>query len=332
VDEQVAHLRARTVEQAKQITDLRSAVGEQRETKQALVAAVAACEPYPRLPYKAPAKSNNPVVAVIKLSDWHVGEIINAAETEGFGRFDWAIAQKRMLYITDKFIEWVNVMRHGYQIDEVRIWREGDFISGNIHQELVVTNEWPAPVATAKSGFLLAEVTSRIAAHFKKVIVEGVDSDNHGRLNPKPQAKQKARNNWSYLAAVVAAESLKKHSNVEFRWTEGAKYLADVLGKKFLIMHGDGIKSQLSIPWYGLERERAREATRRMGTNIPFDYLSFGHFHVEGLISGNMIANGCLSGTTEFDHLCGRHAKPCQVAFLVNAKHGLFNLVPFKAE
>lgn len=329
VDEQVLHLRSRIQEQSRELQGLRAAIGQQKEVKHAIKEAVTACEPYKRVPYKAPPKSGSAIIPVLKLSDWQLGEVINPGETEGFGEFNWEIAQRRMFYITAKFLEWVNVMRHAYRIDEVRVFREGDLVSGNIHKELEITNEFPAPVATAKAGFLLAEVTSRLAPHFAKVIVEGVDADNHGRMNPKPQAKQKAHNNWCYLAAVIAEEVLRKHGNVEFRWTEGMKYVADVAGQKFLIQHGDGIKSSLGIPYYGLERDRAREATKRMNTDKPFHYVSCGHYHVPALIAGNIIVNGSLPGTTEFDHSCGRHAPPSQVAFLVHPKHGMFNLIPF---
>ena len=329
VPEQIQHLRAKLGERSAEMKRLIRMIGEQREIRDGIKEAVVACEPYSRVPYKVPEKHGKPVVAVLKCSDWQLGEVINPRETEGFGEFNHAIAERRMFSIVDSFIDWVNAMRHAYRIDEVRIFREGDLVSGNIHKELEITNEFPAPVATAKAGFMLAEVAARVAAHFKTVIVEGVDADNHGRMNPKPQAKQKAQNNWCYLAAVVAEEALKKHKNVEFRWTEGMKYLTNVAGFNFLIQHGDGIKSSLSIPYYGLERDRARESTKRMNTDKTFHYVSCGHYHVPALISGNILINVSLPGTTEFDHSCGRHAPPSQVAFLVHPTHGMFNLIPF---
>ena len=332
VDEQVAHLRARTAQQEREIRRLSEVVGGQREIKQALVEAVIACEPYKRVAWKAPSKPGKPVIPVLKLSDWHIGEVINPAETEGFGRYDWEIAQRRIFGIVTDFLRWVEMMRTCYRIDECRVFREGDLTSGNIHHELEVTNEFPAPVATAKAGFLLGEVVARIAPHFANVIVEGVDADNHGRLNTKPQAKQKAHNNWCYLAAVVAAESLKKHKNVEFRFTPGMKYLANVGGQDFLVEHGDGVKSWMGIPFYGLERERARESTRRMNTDRTFNYMSISHWHVPGWFSDNILVNGSLSGTTEFDHSCGRHAHPAQVSFLVHPERGVFNFMRWRAE
>lgn len=60
-----------------------------------IAAAVVALEPYPRVlnTYDvADANAETPVAAVIKLSDWQIGEVINANETEGFGVYNFAIA------------------------------------------------------------------------------------------------------------------------------------------------------------------------------------------------------------------------------------------------
>jgi hypothetical protein len=43
-----------------------------------------------------------------------------------------------------------------------------------------------------------------------------------------------------------------------------------------------------------------------------FDYISIGHWHVPAIIDGNILVNGNLPGTTEFDHIQGRHAAPSQ--------------------
>lgn len=87
---------------------------------------------------------------------------------------------------------------------------------------------------------------------------------------------------------------------------------------------------QAGIPYYGMERDRAREAMKRQHTEKGFDYISIGHWHVPAIIGGNILVNGSLPGTTEFDHLVGRHASPAQVSFMVHPKFGLFNWVAWK--
>jgi hypothetical protein len=329
-DDLIVHLRSQNGKLEREITRLLGVVGNQRNMAHMVASAVMAAPPFPRVPWKCPAKPGSPVIPVLKLSDWHIGEYINPKETEGFGGFDWATAQRRVSMLIDSFLSWVTTQRNGYKITECAVFCEGDYVSGDIHQELLVTNEFPLPVQTANAGLLLGEVGVRLAPHFDKITFFEVGADNHGRLQKKPQFKQKTQNSMSYLVHVIANAAMAKHKNIEVITSDGIKYLASVAGKKFLIEHGDTTKAWMGIPYYGLERTRAREATRRMQTDKGFDYQSIGHWHVPGWVSGNILMNGSLSGTTEFDHGCGRHSGPSQAAFLVHPTHGVFNFVPFK--
>jgi hypothetical protein len=101
----------------------------------------------------------------------------------------------------------------------------------------------------------------------------------------------------------------------------------------FLGEHGDTVKSWMGVPFYGIERERAREATRRMHDGRGFHYLIMGHWH-SPIFAGQadaagMIVGGCLGGTTAYDHSCGRISPPSQSGFLVG-KRGAFGFVPFR--
>ncbi len=293
--------------------------------------AIIAEEPFPRIQIVGHKATTSPVAAVLKLSDWQIGEVIESAETEGFGVFNHEIAQQRVEKLVHHFLGWIDMHRKaGYPLRVLHIFSEADLVSGNIHYELEVTNEFPVPVASVKAGFLLSWVVSQLAPHFDKVELWEESADNHGRLTRKNQAKQGALNNYSYIAHIVCNEKLRDHTNVNIHMGDGTKLLADVLGKKFLISHGHHIMGQMGIPYYGFERDRAREAVKRQNTDKTFDYISMGHWHVPAIISGNILVNGSLTGTTEFDHMQGRHALPSQVSFMVHPVHGLFNWVAWK--
>ena len=306
----------------------------QLSTREAMAAKVAeAVEALPPLPIKGPKvfgpptgqPSTSPISMFLKLSDWHIGEYIRAEETEGFGGYDWEKAQQRAHMITDKVIESARINRQSFTIEELVISAEGDFVSGDIHDELKITNEFPLPVQAAKAGALLREVIYKLSGHFKKVRVLEIGADNHGRLNKKPQAKQKSLNNANFMVYAVTNASLENIKNVEIVQPEGIKAVIRVAGFDFLVEHGDETKAWMGIPFYGLERTRAREAVKRMNTEKTFHYQSIGHWHVAGIISGNILVNGSLSGTSEYDHAQGRHGAPTQVSFLVHPKYGIFN-------
>jgi len=331
MEDRVAHYKAKAELAESILGKLRKERGGLREMMSQLTSAVAAADPWDRVKYYPGDPSRTPVSAVVKLSDWHIGEVIEKGETEGFGEFNWAIAQKRVFFIAEKLIEWTNMHRiAGFPIDELVILSEADLVSGNIHYELEVTNEFPVTVATANAGLLLAEFTSRVAGHFKRVVLSEISADNHGRLTRKNQAKQGGLNNYSFLAHTIANQSLVKHENVKILAHEGIKGLVSIQKKIFLTQHGHGILSALGIPYYGLERARAREAVKRSRTDKEFDYISTAHYHVPAILSENIYMNGSLSGTTEFDHMQGRHAKPSQVSFMVHPKHGPFDFTAWK--
>jgi len=311
--------------------------GSKTEFTNAIREEVKALEPLPLVRYEPPTspQSDSPIVAVLKFSDWHIGAVIREEETEGFGHFNWETAQARVKHITGKFLDWISMHRTAFTINKVYVLCEGDFISGDIHRELSVTNEFPCPVQSVRAGNLLGHAIASIAPMFPEVHLVEVGGDNHGRLTPKPQFKQKASNNFLYVVYALANEMLSRHSNVLVEGGEGMKYVANIAGYRFLCEHGDTVKAWMGIPYYGMERERAREAHRRMQAKkqeIGFDYVSCGHWHVPSIIAGNILVNGSLSGTDEFDHGCGRHSPPSQVSFLVHPKHGVFNWTSWRPE
>ena len=325
------HFKTKSKELESSLKTLLNERGQYKALVDDLRDAITASEPYPQVPIVGREASASPVAAVLKLSDWQIGEVIQASETEGFGEFNFAIAERRVKDLVESFLGWVDMHRRaGYNVRTLHVFSEADLVSGNIHYELEVTNEFPVTVAAVKAGMLLSWAISQLAPHFDEVVVWEMSADNHGRLTRKSQSKQGATNNYSYVAHTVCNETLRDHKNVDIRMGEGVKLLADVLGKKFLISHGHHIISSLGTPYYGLERDRAREAVKRQNTDKTFDYISVGHFHVPAIISGNILINGSLTGTTEFDHMLGRHALPSQVSFMVHPTHGLFNWVAWK--
>lgn len=309
------------------VDELKLALGEDEEYFEVLKQTVEAITPLPMVPYKPPVGGgvNAELSAVMVFSDWHIGEYTDADEVEGFNSFSWAIAQKRVYYLTRKFINWIAVQRRAATINECVIICAGDLISGDIHQELQVTNEWPVPVQNVKCAFLLAKAVAQLAPHFEKVRVEFMTTDNHSRRTKKPQAKQAGLNSEAYTIAYLMKERLRDIDNVEMNIYTRIKQLVTIQGFPFLVEHGNSIRGWAGIPWYGADRSVSREAkARRMMPKKNFYKCLIGHFH-QPMKTPDYIVNGSLSGTSEFDHGQGRHADPCQIAFLVHPKYGDFN-------
>jgi hypothetical protein len=274
--------------------------------------------------FRKTRKSEKSYSAVALVSDWQIGEVINEEESGGWGRYDHAIATARAMKYGEKIVEWVRTQRSGYKIDKLRVFVLGDMVSGNIHEELRETNEWPAPVASVMAGELLAQLLAVVAPHFQVVEVEFVGPDNHGRLTKRVRFKLAAEDSFNYIVYAMARARLAEHANVIMHLHKANPALIDLEGSGVLAMHGHGMKSWMGIPFYGIQRFQGRKAKVHMEQERPFKLMVCGHWHAPAEVYGCII-NGCLSGTTELDHTVGRYAPPSQTSFLWHPKYGVFN-------
>jgi hypothetical protein len=300
-------------------------LGDELEFNDEILAAVGALKPLKPLK-RRPAKQPCSKIAVTSpLTDWHIGEVINEDEVEGLNKYDFEIATKRVEYLAYKLIDWVETQRHSYQIDDLYIPMLGDFISGNIHKGLEVTNEFPLPVAITKAAYLLSRYIGMLAPHFDRIVVDEIGADNHSRLNHKPQAKQKALNSYNYPIFELMEAYLSTMENITYTRHLSPKAQIDIGGQSFLCSHGDTVRGWMGMPYYGMVRENNREARKRMKYGKPFDETLRGHFHVAGFGEDYGILCGSLCGATELDALNGRFTLPYQVSFLVHPQYGWFN-------
>lgn len=322
-------MKAQLADAKNELTHLKKNIGKGNSLIDDLRECIPAIPPLPLEIIKNNPDSKDVSVCSV-WGDWHIGEKVNSEEMEGFNCFDYSVANKRVNTYMDKLLDWVKLHRKNYNVNEWVILVVGDMISGQIHGELLATNEWPCAVQAEKAGELIAKAISAGAPHFKKVRVEFVTADNHSRTTEKTPCKNAGTNSWGYMVSSVAKLNLRDHKNVEFNSHNVIEAVIKIQGKRYLILHGDGIKGQSGIPFYGIQAKVGKEALARMRMDDEkkFDTLIMGHFHQPAKMV-NWIMNGSLSGSTEYDHKAGRHCPPCQIAFFVHPKWGEFDFTEF---
>jgi len=304
-----------------------------------------AIRPLPPIPveYRSSAKGtrvSNPVAAVMLVSDGHHGACQEPNEIEGFNEFNPEIGRARQLHYASDVVEWVELHRHSYKIDELHMLVAGDLVSGNIHQELLVTNAWPLPVQAVRAAELLAQQIEILVPHFSKIVVEFIVEDNHARLTKKPQCQEGGLNSVNYVVGHHAKVLVSQQKHVEFNIYPQYEVVVPVLNRRYLLCHGHGVRGWAGLPYYGIERKVARESIARLqiimedkekADKIGFHRYVFGHWHVP-LDFPLYMAGGSVSGTTAYDHKQGRHALPSQSAWLVHPKWGEFDRTNFVLE
>ena len=293
----------------------------------------------PKQPARSRSKKRKPVVACLVLSDWHIGETVSPSETAGVNEYDWQIAQERMARIVGDFVAWITMCRASYAIDEVCVISAGDLVSGNIHQELAETNEFPPPVAAANAGNLLGWVYTELAAHFPVVRALQAGAGNHDRLTRKPRAKRRAEDAYTYIVHEFATARASAAKNVTVECPLQVAPIFDIAGHRVLVTHGNDVRGQMGIPYYGFARYVARHSRKEQSLldkgliSAPTKYYIFGHFHHFAILDdGAVMMNPSLIGPNEYDETAQRFAEPAQLAFLVSPHHGAFGHVPFRGE
>lgn len=323
-DQEVSHLLEEVQELERKLKQERKATGEARLQTLALTQALASADPSP-IAYKAPAKSQGrPVTCVLHLTDLHCGEVTPRDEVDGFNEFNPDLFTSRLQTLGTQVLRFVETQRSGYAIPHLHILGTGDYISGDIHEELRVTNAFPAPVQAVRAGYDLGALVEMLAPHFTSVTTDLLTMDNHGRMTRKPQSGQGGENNWSYIVAHIVQQHCARLTNVEVRIHAKPSALVSVSEQRYLLFHGHEIKGWAGVPYYGFDRRAAMEAVKRMGApDKTFTKMVFGHFHtaVNTLLYNS---GGSLSGTSAFDHSCGRHAPAHQTSWLVHPTHGEF--------
>lgn len=330
-DEEIRDLRQRVKILNKRISDLKTEYGNLKTFFHDVSDAVEKAEADPILYYAAEKDKEvaSPIIAVKQTSDSHMGAVQRADEIEGFNEFSPELCVERSMGFSKAFLRWVELHRSIYRIDEMAYLVTGDLISGDIHDNLRITNAFPTPEQTLRAGYLLADQIKLVAPHFSKVVVHFITEDNHGRLTKIPQKKEAGINSLNYLVGHIAKERVSLLENVEFNIYPTHQIVVHIATRRYLISHGHGVRGWAGVPWYGFDRKSGKEAIKRMVTDSnKFDKMIMGHFHTP-ITTPYYWLSGSVSGTDAHDHFEQRFAKPSQPAWMVHPKYGEFNRTDF---
>lgn len=238
---------------------------------------------------------------ILLWSDLHAAETVSLEETRGINEYNWGImedrmqaAQKAVFSHTDHF---------GFKVGRLTIAMLGDMLSGDIHEELKVTNDRPLAEAVVDLASAHVPWLLGFAKRFPKVRITGVPG-NHPRATQKPQAKM-AHNNADWLFYQFLAAMLKGHKQFEFHIDRGAYNVIEVADRwRMLLMHGDGIRSTMpGVPWGGVVRRVTSLESQFMVARQPLDFIALGHFHTQNALDGvatKTFTNGSVKGADEY--------------------------------
>ena len=326
VESENKQLRIKLGDMSKQIESLRDRLLNEDKIKEVILG-IKDRVPNPPVWTSKAGKPGAPGIPMTIWSDFHWGEVVDKSQVYGVNSYNMSIAKQRLHTLVDKtigicFDHMVNPNYPG-----IVLMLGGDMVSGDIHEELEITNEAPSgPVLVDLLENLIAGI-DKLADKFGKVWVVGV-AGNHGRTNKKPRFKNRQYTNYDWIIYQLLRTHYKKSKNIEFLIPDGADALFSVYGTKFLLTHGDNLGVRGGDGIIGIIGPvmrgdfKIRNAQSSIG--MPYDVLVLGHWHTY-FPTPKIIINGSLKGFDEYAHLSlrAKPERPVQALWFVHPENGI---------
>lgn len=198
------------------------------ELKNIIIKTIDNIRPYDREINYDIKKSDNDLI--VGLNDIHYGIVIN----NYWNKYDSDIAKKRL----EKYlIEIINIQKV-HNSENCYIFANGDFISGNIHLTVALSNKENIIQQIMGVSELISWFISELSKYFKRVYFSSV-AGNHSRLALKDQSPKDER--LDDLIPFYIKARLQNFSNVEVIDNEidNTMSLINIRGKNYLGVHGD---------------------------------------------------------------------------------------------
>lgn len=285
-------------------------------------------KPFSALPslYTPRAKAKIVEDCVLHLSDGHHDQVVRPETVGGLESYDFPISCVRAERYVDTVIDWTQkTLAATFSFPTLWILAYGDHTSGEIHkasERSYYRNQFRNCLAI---GQLHALMIRDLAPYFERVNVLYL-SGNHGRRTVKKDYNG-ALENWDALVAEVARLHCKSIENANFLIPDSWSANIDINGVGFNVSHGDDVKGNGGLPWYGMvRRQKGLIALGAMTGRRP-RYQVAGHHHCAASLSdidGELLVNGSWVGTDPFAYnaLAG-YRDPTQLFHGVNPKYGV---------
>jgi hypothetical protein len=289
----------------------------------------------PKWLVKKPAKRSTTHVGIVNLllSDLHLDEVVRPEEMGGVNAYNRDIATMRLRNTFEQTIEVARDYISGVTYEGITVWLAGDNFSGNIHEELKITNE--APIMASFDYWIDPMVAGlkMMADQFGHVHIPGVVG-NHGRNTYKPVMKNRVRDNFDWLFNRVIARELRGDERFTFQLPETTDVTVHQYSTRFLMTHGDQFRGGSGIS--GIQTPLAlgdfKKSKRQMAVDDPYDYMIIGHFH-QYMTLPRIIANGSLKGYDEYASISNfGYEVPQQAFWITTPENGVTFSAPIRPQ
>lgn len=262
-------------------------------------------------------------------SDWHYGEVVRRAETNGVNAFNTTIAKKRVERLVNVTVDLAfhHMGNAKAAYPGVVVCLGGDMIGGSIHPELEATNEVTTQVAMFEVADIIKAALLKMADAFGKVFVPCVVG-NHARSTLKPRFKQAVFTSNELVVYNIVKNSLAGDTRFTFIIPQESDAFFNVYNHRFMLTHGDnlGVKGGDGIigALGPIMRGTMKLHNSQAAIGRDFDTALICHWH-QYIPLAEVIVNNALKGYDEYARLKlrAKPSRPSQALFFVHPDHGI---------
>ena len=256
--------------------------------------------------------------AFMVASDWHVAETVNPNTVNGLNSFTLDDARTRSETFFKSGHRLIKIFQKDTKIDTLVLPLLGDFMSGNIHDELIENNSLsPIDEAIFAQNLLATGIEFLLKDKSLKKIILPCHSGNHGRITKERRISTEKGNNLEYLIYHQLANHFRDEKRIQFNVSEGYHSYLNVYDYTVRFHHGHALRygggiGGITIP--------VNKAIAQWDKIKRADLDVFGHFHTF-LVGEKFISNGSIIGYGPFAlSIKADYAPPKQAFFLIDKK------------
>lgn len=263
------------------------------------------------------------------LSDIHYGERIDPDQVGGLNDYNASIAKKRIKryfdIVTD--LSFNHMGRAKTEYPGIILCFGGDMVGGDIHEELMVTNDKTPHQSINELTDLLGAGIEKFASAFGNVFIPAVVG-NHGRSTRKPRMKGRVYTNYDWSIYCNLERYFRKEKRIKMYVPNSADARFNSFGMRNLLTHGDSLGVKGGDGIIGaigpIMRGTVKLRNSEMQIGRDVDHIILCHWHQTLWLPG-VTVNNSVKGYDEYTMLGLRapYSRPSQALWFNHPEHGI---------
>jgi hypothetical protein len=265
-----------------------------------------------------PSSDHDEATPVILASDWHYEERVDPRKVNGKNAFDLQEANLRIERFFNYALKLIKKEQQNVRITKCVLALLGDFISGNIHEELLENCLLPPIEAMIAVQNQIASGIQFLLDNSDLNFIIPCHVGNHTRITKKIHISTEQGNSLETFAYHSIANHFKNNPRIDVRISEAYTSYIEVYDFYTIrFHHGHAIKYGGGVGGITIPVKKALAQFQKQGV-AQLD--CFGHFH-QFMDGGDFICNGSLIGHNAYAEF-GKFdfQRPMQTFFLIDKK------------